>query len=164
MQSTPPGEPSPFDDGELYDIMCQGIDYGIDFYVGLAREAKGPVLDIACGTGRVLLPVLQAGADADGMDLFQPMLDTARRKAVALGLSPDLRRGDMADFQMPRRYALVMITFNAFCHMLTTEDQLRCLGVASGGTCCTWRAAGVRRPPSRAWRGSRTAPQDRAAS
>ena len=39
-----------------------------------------------------------------------------------------LHRGDMADFQMPRRYALVMITFNAFCHMLTTEDQLRCLG------------------------------------
>ena len=76
MQSTPPGEPSPFDDGDFYDIMCEGLDYGIDFYVGLAREAKGPVLDIACGTGRILLPVLQAGADADGLDLFQPMLDT----------------------------------------------------------------------------------------
>jgi hypothetical protein len=40
MQSTPPGEPSPWGDGELYDIMCQGLDYGIDFYVGLARAAK----------------------------------------------------------------------------------------------------------------------------
>lgn len=128
MQSTTPGEPSPFDDGELYDILCQGLDYGIDFYVGLAREARGPVLDIACGTGRVLLPLLQAGADADGLDLFQPMLDTARRKADALGFSPALHRGDMADFQSPRRYDLVLITFNAFCHMLTTEDQLRCLG------------------------------------
>ena len=128
MQSTPPGQPSLFDDPEMYDILCQGLDYGIDFYVGLAREAKGPVLDIACGTGRVLLPVLQAGTDADGMDLFQPMLDTARRKADALGLSPALHRGDMADFQLPRRYALIMITFNAFCHMLTTEDQLRSLG------------------------------------
>lgn len=127
MQSTPPGEPSPFDDGELYDIICQGLDYGIDFYVGLARAAKGPVLDIACGTGRVLLPVLQAGADADGMDLFQPMLDTASRKAAALGVSPGLHRGDMADFQLPRRYSLILITFNAFCHMLTTEDQVRCL-------------------------------------
>jgi SAM-dependent methyltransferase len=127
MQSTPPGEPSPFDDGELYDILCQGLDYGIDFYVALAREAKGPVLDIACGTGRVLLPVLEAGVDADGMDLFQPMLDTARRKAAALGFSSGLYRGDMTDFQLPRRYALIMITFNAFCHMLTTDDQLRCL-------------------------------------
>lgn len=128
MRSTTPGEPSPFDDGELYDILCQGLDYGIDFYVGLAREAQGPVLDVACGTGRVLLPVLQARADADGLDLFPPMLDVARRKADALGLAPMLHLGDMADFQMPRRYALVMIAFNAFCHMLTTEDQLRCLG------------------------------------
>jgi SAM-dependent methyltransferase len=127
MQSTPPGQPSLFDDGEMYDFLCEGQDYGIDFYVSLAREAKGPVLDIACGTGRVLLPVLQAGTDADGLDLFRPMLDTARRKADALGLSPTLHRGDMADFQLPRRYALIMITFNAFCHMLTTEDQIRCL-------------------------------------
>jgi SAM-dependent methyltransferase len=127
MQSTPAGQPSPFDDGELYDLSCQGLDYGIDFYVGLAREAKGPVLDIACGTGRVLLPVLQAGADADGVDLFEPMLDTARRKAADLKLWPNLHHGDMANFQMPRRYAMVMITFNAFCHMLTTQDQLRCL-------------------------------------
>ena len=127
MQSTPPGEPSPFDDGELYDILCQGLDYGIDFYVGLAREAKGPVLEIACGTGRVLIPVLQAGADADGLDLFPPMLETARRKAAARGFSPYLQQGDMADFQMPRHYALATIPFNAFCHMLTTDDQIRCL-------------------------------------
>lgn len=128
MRSTTPGEPSPFDDGELYDMLCQGLVYGIDFYVGLAREAKGPVLEVACGTGRVLLPVLQAGADADGLDLFPPMLDVARRKAEALGLTPGLRLGDMADFRMPRQYGLVLIAFNAFCHMLTTEDQLRCLG------------------------------------
>jgi SAM-dependent methyltransferase len=127
MQSIPPGEPSPFDDGELYDIMCPGLDDLIDFYVDLAREAKGPVLEIACGTGRVLLPMLLAGVDADGLDLFQPMLDTARRKADALGLSPVLHQGDMADFKLPRRYAVIMITFNAFCHMVTTEDQLRCL-------------------------------------
>ena len=86
------GEPSPFDDGELYDILCHGLDYGIDFYVGLPREAKGPVLEIACGTGRILLPVLQAGVDADGMDLFQPMLDTARRKATL----SDYRRASTA--------------------------------------------------------------------
>ncbi len=128
MHSTPPGEPSPFDDGDFYDILCQGLEYGIDFYVGLAREAKGPVLDIACGTGRVLLPVLQSGADADGLDLFPPMLETARRKATALGLSPAFHHADMSDFTLPRRYALITITFNAFCHMLTTDDQLRCLG------------------------------------
>jgi hypothetical protein len=45
----------------LYDIVCTGLTCGTDFYVGLTREAKGPVLDIACGTGRILLPCVQAG-------------------------------------------------------------------------------------------------------
>ena len=56
-------ESSPFDDGELYDILFKDFSYGIDFYVPLARAAKGPILDIACGTGRILLPCLQTGAD-----------------------------------------------------------------------------------------------------
>lgn len=127
MTATSSAEPSFFTDGELYDAFCGALTYGIDFYVGLAREAKGPVLDVACGTGRILLPCLQAGADGDGLDLYQPMLDTLRQKAAALGLSPELYPGDMADFSLPRRYALVMITFNAFIHNLTQEAQLSCL-------------------------------------
>jgi SAM-dependent methyltransferase len=120
-------EPSPFDDGELYDIICHGLDYGIEFYVNLARQAKGPILDIACGTGRVLLPCLQAGADGDGLDLNEPMLSTLQKKAAALHLAPNLYQGDMSDFHLPRRYALIMITFNAFIHNMTQEAQIRCL-------------------------------------
>ena len=56
-----PSAPTPFDDGELYDILLGDFDYGLDFYVDLARRAGGPVLDIGCGTGRVMLPCLQAG-------------------------------------------------------------------------------------------------------
>lgn len=118
---------SPFDDGELYDIFFGGLPYGIDFYVELARVAHGPVLDICCGTGRVTLPCLQAGADVDGLDLSAAMLRTFRAKADALGLSPALYQADMSDFRLPRRYALIMITFNAFIHNLTQEAQLRCL-------------------------------------
>src|SRR5437870_6589075 len=70
--------PSIFDDGDMYDLLLIGIVYGLDFYVALAREAKGPVLDIACGTGRILLPCLQAGVDIEGLDLFEPMLKTLR--------------------------------------------------------------------------------------
>src|SRR5205807_10445494 len=98
--------PSPFDDGELYDIWCGGLTYAIDFFVELARQANGPVLDIACGTGRILLPCLQAGADVDGLDLSEPMLSTLRKKAAALQLAPRLYTADMSDFELPRRYAL----------------------------------------------------------
>ena len=121
------GLPSVFDDGDLYDLLLKDLPYGLDFYIELAREAHGPVLDIACGTGRILLPCLQAGVDIEGLDLFEPMLMTLRAKAAALGLSPRLHPADMSDFSLPRRFGLVMIPFNAFIHNMTQETQVRCL-------------------------------------
>jgi SAM-dependent methyltransferase len=63
----------------------------------------------------------------DGLDLSEAMLATLRKKAAALHLAPHVYAGDMSDFHLPRRYALVMITFNAFVHNLTQEAQIRCL-------------------------------------
>jgi SAM-dependent methyltransferase len=119
--------PSVFADGDVYDLVGKDIPYGLDFYVALARQANGPVLDIACGTGRILLPCLRAGVDIEGLDLFEPMLKTLRAKAAALGLSPRLHQADMSDFSLPRRFALVMIPFNAFIHNMTQDSQIRCL-------------------------------------
>jgi SAM-dependent methyltransferase len=119
--------PSVFEDGDAYDLMVGSISYGLDFYLSLAREANGPVLDIACGTGRVLLPCLEAGIDIEGLDLFEPMLQRLRTKAAALGLSPRLHRADMSDFSLSRRFALIMIPFNAVIHNMTQEAQIRCL-------------------------------------
>lgn len=121
------GLPSTFDDGDVYDLVLKDIPYGFDFYVALARGAKGPVLDVACGTGRILLPCVQAGVDIEGLDLFEPMLTTLRAKAAALNLSPRLHRADMSEFSLLRRYGLVMIPFNAFIHNMTQEAQIRCL-------------------------------------
>ncbi len=127
MTLPPVSAPTPFDDGELYDILLGGFDYGLDFYLDLAKRAEGPVLDIGCGTGRVMLPCLKAGVDIDGLDLFEPMLARLRNSAARLGLSPRLYQADMNDFRLPRRYALAMIPFNAFTHNLTQEGQIRCL-------------------------------------
>jgi SAM-dependent methyltransferase len=121
--------PSVFDDGDAYDLMVGGLDYGLDFYLPLAREAKGPVLDIACGAGRILLPLLQEGVDIEGVDLFEPMLNRLRAKAAELGLSPRLYRADMSEFAVPRKFALVMIPFNAFIHNMTQAAQIRCLSL-----------------------------------
>src|SRR6516162_9256273 len=121
------GLPSIFDDGDVYDLVGKDVPYGLDFYLALAREANVPVLDVACGTGRILLPCLQAGVDIEGLDLFEPMLETLRAKAAPLGLTPRLHRADMSDFSLPRRYRLVMIPFNAFIHNMTQHAQIRCL-------------------------------------
>ena len=119
--------PSVFDDGDIYDLVLNDLPYGLDFYVTLARAANGPVLEIACGTGRILLPCLQAGIDIEGLDLYEPMLKTLRAKGAALGLSPRLHQADMSDFSLPRRYALIMIPFNAYIHNMTQETQIGCL-------------------------------------
>ncbi len=118
---------TPFDDGALYDVLFDRFDYGLDFYLGLARAAGGPVLEVACGTGRVLLPCLKAGFDVDGLDLSANMLAALRKKAAALGFRPQVYEGNMASFQIGRRYALIMIPFNAFAHNLTTLDQVATL-------------------------------------
>jgi SAM-dependent methyltransferase len=77
----------------------------------------------------VLIPFREAGIDIDGLDFDQAMLDDARRKLAARGLTATLLRADMRDFTMPRRYGLVFIAFNTFLHNRTTADQvatLRC--------------------------------------
>jgi len=120
-------EATPFDDGALYDLFFERFDLGLDFYLGLAQEAAGPVLDVACGTGRIMLPCLKAGVDVEGLDLFPGMLTRLRHKASALGFDPRLHQANMASFRLARRYALIMIPFNAFVHNLTTDDQLATL-------------------------------------
>lgn len=119
--------PNAYEEPELYDLVYAWYRDDIDFYVSRARAAGGPVLEAACGTGRILLPTAQAGADIDGFDLNPRMLDGLRRKAAALGVAPRVREGDMRDFTMPRRYALITVPFRAFMHLMESEDQIRAL-------------------------------------
>ena len=118
---------TPYADPGLYDAIYASIRDDIPFYVELARQSRGPVLEVACGTGRVLIPVLEAGVDIDGIDLGADMLERLEHKAGARGLHPRVQQGDMRDFTMPRRYALAICPFRPFMHLVTTEDQLRTL-------------------------------------
>jgi SAM-dependent methyltransferase len=116
--------PSPYTRADLYDLLFSDYTADLGFYLGIAKAAGGPVLDVACGTGRVLLRALEAGLDADGVDDSGDMLERLRVNAAAHGLTPRVIRGDMRAFRMPRRYRCVMIPFNAFAHNLTADDQL----------------------------------------
>jgi SAM-dependent methyltransferase len=119
--------PSPYDAPELYDLALGGFADDLPFWLGEARRARGPVLEVSCGTGRVLLHLLRNGVDADGVDLSAPMLERLRAKAKADGLAPRVYQADMRDFTTPRRYARVIVPFNGFAHCETVADQLRCL-------------------------------------
>jgi SAM-dependent methyltransferase len=111
----------------LYDVQYSAYREDLPFWVELARAAGGPALEVGCGTGRVHLPLLQAGVDTDGLDLLPAMLDELRRKAAVLGLAPRVHEADMRNFTLPRRYTLIVIPFRAFLHNLTTADQIATL-------------------------------------
>jgi len=112
---------------ELYDAIYSWYREDPAFYLETARAAGGPVLEVGCGTGRLLIPTLEAGAEIDGIDLSPGMLEVLRRKAAARGLQARVAVGDMRDFTMPRRYALITIPFRTFLHNLTAEDQIATL-------------------------------------
>lgn len=78
------------------------------FEQAIARFGQ-PVLDVACGAGRVLLPLLRAGIDSDGCDISGDMLRHCRRKAAREGYSPRLYEQPMHAFEMPRRYKTIYI-------------------------------------------------------
>lgn len=103
----------------------------IEFYVAEARAAGGPVLELGCGTGRVLLPTARAGVEITGLDASLNMLARCRTKLdaepEAVRARVTLVHGDLVDFDLGRRFSLITIPFRPFQHLLTVEQQLGCL-------------------------------------
>ena len=123
------------DVAQNYDLYLEamyrgGSDYDgfEDFYLALAREyGRGGVIDIACGTGAVLLRLARAGIQADGTDLSEAMVNVAREKARREGLSLNIFPGNMVDFDAGRRYSLAIIARSGFMHLLTPAQQRQAL-------------------------------------
>jgi SAM-dependent methyltransferase len=117
---------------ELYDhVTAYRERRDVPFFVDLAREANGPVLEAGCGTGRVLIPTARAGVTIDGLDSSAAMLDICR---ASLDREPSdvrgrvrLHLGDMRAPGVDGPFALVTTPFRSFQHLLTVDDQLRAL-------------------------------------
>lgn len=118
---------------EAYDAdMGRSADAmdDVSFYLDLAQRAAAEgqaVLELACGTGRVTIPIAMAGVDITGLDNAPAMLDVARRKAEAAGADVRWVAADMRSFELEQRFGLVIIPFRSFLHLLTETDQLACL-------------------------------------
>jgi ubiquinone/menaquinone biosynthesis C-methylase UbiE len=115
---------------EIYDFQYLGPRSDIDFYVEEARKAQGPVLEIACGTGRVAIPIAREKIEITGIDASSRMLDKAREKLEREGELKEyltLLHADMRDFSIEEKFGLIIIPFRSFLHMLTVEDQKKAL-------------------------------------
>jgi 2-polyprenyl-3-methyl-5-hydroxy-6-metoxy-1,4-benzoquinol methylase len=114
---------------EFADPLNYDIEEGersaarIAFYCDLAMSIGGPVLEIACGSGLVTIPIAALGLETTGVDLARPMLEHARNKAEAQGLSIRWEEADARSFNLGEKYQLILLTGNAFQAFLRREDQ-----------------------------------------
>lgn len=109
-----------------YEAWSAHMTADVAFYVGLARAADGPLVELAIGNGRVAIPVAQAtGRPVLGLDTSPAMLDQARLRAAEAGVQLDLRPGDMRELALDEPAALVYCPFRALLHLPTWADRRR---------------------------------------
>jgi SAM-dependent methyltransferase len=121
---------APYNDqlyAQLYDEIVHDWPSEIDFYRQLIAETKSEnVLEVACGTGRVLLKLARNGLQLTGIDLDPTLLEVARSKANGRpGVT--LLQGDMRSFELDESFHLVTVPAHSFQFMLTPDDQINCL-------------------------------------
>jgi SAM-dependent methyltransferase len=120
-------------DPALYDLFHphDREESDVAFYRDLARERGGPVLELGAGTGRTLLPVARAGVEIHGLDTSARMLAALRERLEGeveeVRARVTIAEGDMREFSLDRRFAVVQIPFRGFLHNRTRAEQLRCL-------------------------------------
>lgn len=125
-------------DGRHYDRMFPGRGE-LPFLLEQAQRLGGPVLELACGTGKLLEPIAQAGLAATGVDVSEPMLVEARRKAHAAGSNTRYVHADMRKFSLGgERFAFIFIGGNSICHLLDIDSFEACMAcvrehLAEGG-------------------------------
>ncbi len=118
---------------DLYDYVIPYRErQDVSFFVEAAKEADGRVLELGCGTGRVLIPTARAGVEITGLDASRHMLAVCKirlqEESAEVQSRVKLVEGDMRDFSMDRSFSLITIPFRPFQHLTTVEDQLDCLG------------------------------------
>jgi len=121
---------------KYYDGAYAAMDLvDAPFYADLATEIGGPVLEIGCGTGRVLLPIARQGTEIHGVDNSGAMLGILReslaKESAEVRDRVTLHAGDMRSFRLHRTFPLVIIPFRPMQHMFTLADQVAALQSAA---------------------------------
>lgn len=118
---------------KFYDLENADFIHDLDFWVALAKASQGEVLEIGCGSGRVLQQIARAGITITGIDNSEAMLALAR---VKLSRKPELAarakliNANMTTFTLDEKFNLIIAPFNTFMHLLNVSDQIAFLTCA----------------------------------
>jgi SAM-dependent methyltransferase len=122
--------------GIIYDsVPAYAGRQDVAFFVEEARRANGPVLELGCGTGRVLLEIARAGYEVVGVDASLEMLERCREKLAAepaeVRARVTLHRGDAREVELGQSFALVIAPFRVLQLLTNVADHLRLFTVAA---------------------------------
>jgi SAM-dependent methyltransferase len=120
-----PGSDLYHDLAHLYDLIVQPGPCE-QFYRDLAQEKCGKVLELACGTGRLTIPLARDGHSVTGVDSSFSMLKLAHQKSRIERLQVELLNADMRLFEIGARFGLVVVGSNSLAHLITTDDIRAC--------------------------------------
>jgi 2-polyprenyl-3-methyl-5-hydroxy-6-metoxy-1,4-benzoquinol methylase len=116
---------------KYYDVWYEDFTEDINFYRTLAERCGSPLLECMCGTGRVMIPLADAGFEITGVDQSSAMLDMLSSKIELIGgrveRNINVVLGDARSFKADARFRFAFVPFNSFLHLLTRKDQIDAL-------------------------------------
>jgi SAM-dependent methyltransferase len=122
---------NPFDRyARLYDWEHDQYVVDVDVHLAFASRFGGPVLELACGSGRLLAPLAQAGFSVTGVDSSSAMLERARQRLKALHVEAQLIEQRIEALELDARYRTIILGLDSFGLLVKRDDQLRALRAA----------------------------------
>lgn len=118
-----------YDDVFLYDSVHGGFADAetFDFYDRQISLYGAPVLELACGSGHVLIRLAEKGIEIFGLDISAKMLGACQRKAGERNVKVKIQAGDMRQFELGRKFKVIFIAGNSFQHLIENADVSACL-------------------------------------
>lgn len=114
-----------YKDGKHYDKLNTSIA-DLPFYFDAIEKYGDPILELACGTGRITIPIAEKGYDIVGIDISQGMINEAKSKLSGAKLKLDFFQEDIRKFDINKKFSLIILPFNSICHLHDLESILSC--------------------------------------
>ena len=111
---------------DLYDMHVP-VTFDIDFFLNEIRKASGEVLELTSGTGRVSIPLIEAGVKLTCVDISAESNAILEKKLRKMGLKADVYRGDMCELELQKKFDMIIIPFHSFAHVTSPDDQQKAL-------------------------------------
>ncbi len=117
-----------YSDAQRYDLVMGAYASGdpLDFYRRQVAQYGGPVLELACGSGRLTIPLAKQGVNITGMDISEDMLNLAKLKVSKSGASIRFVQGDMRSFDLGEKFKFIFIPAQSLSHLQVREEVEDC--------------------------------------